>query len=305
MAIFDIFPLGGDRAERQRREQELEDRRNQGILTGSAVGELLGGQAGPFLPSLLDMGTGRTKALAQQDPNVQAGILGRALQQPGTAALAQQQVGQALPQAPLTEVQQAQIESSTAATNLAMARIADLGVARSRELDRITREEQASRVTNRKEFQAALQSNKIIGAGINGATRLAQLQSTLNAPQASKLDLANAAVFLSQMIEPGLAVRGDDRIAVDRGSSPGLIAFANEVNQFLGEEIDIATGRENILRTARNILKPLITGTNEALDFWRQAGIDTPGVVGGDVGRILGVDPAVLELLKDLQIEEF
>lgn len=93
--------LADKEAERLRREQERAATQSQ--LT---AGELLGGQAGPFLPSLLDPETGRTKPFAEQDPNVQAGILGRALQQPGTAALAQQQLGQALPEAPLGKVGQ-------------------------------------------------------------------------------------------------------------------------------------------------------------------------------------------------------
>ena len=88
-------------------------------------------------------------------------------------------------------------------------------------------------------------------------------------------------------------------MAVETGSSPGLINLMNAINQFAGGEVDIATGRETIMRTANNLMEPLGAGVEQSLEFWRVQGRNTPGVPAGAVNDILGLDPITLQVLSD------
>jgi len=162
----------------------------------------------------------------------------------------------------------------------------------------------AGEVDNRQKLQTVVQNNEAISAGVNGIRRYRQLLATLDDPNASMLDWAQAAVLVTQVIEPGLATRTDDRLAFKEGASPGLRNTVNAMNQLIGGEIDIATGKEVVKQHVRNLMEPLAGGTQTALEFWRSKAAQTPGTLAGDVNQVLGLTPEDLQTLDDLGLRQ-
>jgi hypothetical protein len=185
------------------------------------------------------------------------------------------------------------------------AQIGNLNFQQNQAIESATRNAIASKVQNVQDYQAAIQGNNVIAYGLNGLNRYQQLEKTLLDPNASNLDRINAAVLFAQIVEKGLAVRGDDRVAAQEGAEPGMLRFQNEINQMLAGEVDVASGAANILRTARNIMQPVAAGTADAIQFWREQGVNTPGVGGFALNQILGFTLEDEQQLRDFTIEEF
>ena len=275
--------------QRQRSEQAAAIGQAVGPFGAAAAGEL-GGLLTSGVPALEQQGAEELGALRRQRQ-------GQEFQEAGQTPI--QAAVLASERANLDRINQATAQGF-AATALSNARIEGLGATQELALEAAGRQVVASQVKNRSDFQNAIQGNVAIAAGVNGVRRLMQLDATLNDPQSSLLDLIDAAVLMTQIIEPGLATRNDDRMAVETGSSPGLVNLMNAINQFAGGEVDIATGRETIMRTANNLMEPLGAGVEQSLEFWRVQGRNTPGVPAGAVNDILGLDPITLQVLSDL-----
>lgn len=259
-------------------EDRAQDRKTASIK--GAVG-LYGGPAAGQIGSMLNSGI---PALEAQGAETLAGFQ-RAQTSPEL---------QARMQAPMTAYQAASLEIESGRA----------GWQQQQAMDKMVREQQAQRVTNRDTYQKTVQGNQVLTAGLNAVARLRQLEATLGDPNASALDVANAAVLVTQIIEPGLATRNDDRMAVEKGASAGLVTLSNQINQMLSGNVEVSEIKDTIMRTAMNLSGPMMQGTQQALDYWRAVAVDTPGVGARDVYQILGIDEMTGEMIRDLGAPE-
>lgn len=224
------------------------------------------------------------------------------------SALAVNQLSDALTasratQMPLDKLTQQQVATSLSSQLLNEARTGQIPLTHALAAQQAEDALAASRVKNAKDFQSGLQNNSVITSGVSGVQRLRQLRETLYNPGSGQLAIANAAVLLSQIVEPGLAVRNDDRIAIDTNASAGVSQLGRAINQFFSGELtpeQKTEVRNNILLLAQDLLKPLMGGAQQSLDFWRDRAMDTSGVDPSDVNRILGLDQETADLMSIL-----
>ena len=164
------------------------------------------------------------------------------------------------------------------------------------------RSQRQTLITNRSNFQSDVRQNAALSRGQQAITSFQQLNNLLLNPDATALDIQNGMVALAQILEPGLAVRNDDRIAIMGGATPGLVRLVQDFNQFVSGDPDLTITRENMVASARQIIAPRATEFANAVRFYENEIIpNTPGVKQGATLRLLGLDPTMLNTIMQLE----
>ena len=170
--------------------------------------------------------------------------------------------------------------------------------------DRSQREATAFKIKNFRDYAGDVRVNPALAKGTQALVSYQQLDNSLNNPQASALDLQNGIVALAQILEPGLAVRNDDRIAITGSASDGLTRIINDYNQFVSGKVDLRVARTNMLRSAQSLIEPRATAWREAVRFYDgQIAPSTPGVQQGDIFGILGVSDDLIRTVNSVAPE--
>ena len=276
-------------------------------------------------------------AAAEIDLNAQdRARIDTALQGPGGFAAAQQIVNQKraeqlfnLPEAVAARQRAVEAAGVTARTQEAQAQTAEAAAARAplerrrlaaqtttaeaaaarapletlQVVEDITRQQRAELITNRRDFINDVESNPALASGSKSLLAANQLDEILTGDFTS-LDLAESAVLFTQTVEPGLAVREDDRIAFTRAAQAGVRTLRDTVNQFSTGRIDAEQARVNIRESLNSIMKPRAQSMASSLAFWQGVGQQTRGVVEGDVIGALGLGPRQLELIQVFASDE-
>jgi hypothetical protein len=163
---------------------------------------------------------------------------------------------------------------------------------------------QSFRITNRSDFQDDVQGNLALSKGQQSIVSFQQLEALLLNPDATALDIQNAIVALAQILEPGLAVRNDDRIAITGGATPGLQRIVQDFNQFVSGDPDLEITKQNMLASGRLLIAPRAAAFQEAVNFYEERIIpNTPGTQAGDTLRILGLTDDLMNTVLGLEIQ--
>jgi len=199
----------------------------------------------------------------------------------------------------IRQTERAQLRETLAAAT--SARI-NLPLAMAEDVDRRTREATAFQITNFRNFASDVRSNASMVGGANALTSFRQLFDTLNNPNASELDIQNGIVAMAQILEPGLAVRNDDRIAISGAASSGLQNLGRWFNQFVSGNVDVGVFKTNVIRSATGLIGPRIDSMRETLRFYDQdIAPNVPGVETGDAQKILGLSPQHIETMNQVR----
>ncbi len=233
-------------------------------------------------------------------------ILGRELAT-GTSVGAQQQFAQQVAGTPEAlvkqdnELRRAQLENEAVAAE-ARAELIPLQITEVQ--DRSAREATAFKIKNFRDYAGDVRVNPALAKGTQALVSYQQLDNSLTNPKASALDLQNGIVALAQILEPGLAVRNDDRIAITGSASDGLTRLANDYNQFISGEVDLSVARTNMLRSAQSLIEPRAAAWRETVRFYDgQIAPATPGVAQGDIFGILGVTDELIRTVNSVAPE--
>ena len=230
------------------------------------------------------------------DPRVRAGLEATARQEPGgreaLGALATEGPRGAL--ARQTEAAQLRLALAESTSRLAMLPLANQEI-----IDSATRDATAFRIKNFKDFSAEVRGNVSLQSGVKAATAFQQLVISLENEDATELDIQSAIVALAQILEPGLAVRNDDRIAITGAASPMMDRLIRGYNQAVSGNVDVGTFRANAIRSATSLMKPRAEALRQGIDFFdNQIAPGIPGVQAGDASNILGITPGVIETIN-------
>ena len=195
-----------------------------------------------------------------------------------------------------------QLASARGATSEARS---NLPLAIQQQVDETQREVVAQNIGNRRDFIADVEGNPALTKGIGSLVAASQLLDTISDPGFTALDLTTDAVLFTQVIEPGLAVREDDRMAFTRGATSGFETLKNIANQFaLGEITGEEAGR-NVRASLFSIMRTPAQRMQQSLEFWQNVGSDIPGVQQGDVLGASGVTPRMIEQLQQFGLNPF
>lgn len=207
--------------------------------------------------------------------------------------------------APLSRLDQADLERVNAVTSLSNMQLEGLPLIRKQALEKATREIRASDMKLLGDFQKGIQGNQVLSQGKNMLDRGVQLIQTLNDPRAGQLEISTAAVLFSQLIEEGLAVRTDDRLAFAQGSSSGLQQLVNSIhNLYDASAADVEPTRKNVTRAIENLIKPVLPGFLEARQFWMQHAQQTEGLNPNAVDQLLGLTQGHGLFIEELMAED-
>lgn len=182
---------------------------------------------------------------------------------------------------------------------------ADLPLAIQQQIDEIERQHSAQLITNRSDFIDQVETNPAIQKSTGSLVAASQLLDTINDPGFSALDLTTDAVLFTQVIEPGLAVREDDRMAFNRAATSGFEFLKNTANQFAAGEIDGETARKNVQASLFSIMRTPAQRTLQSIEFWQSVGADIPGVERGDVLGATAITPRMIEQLNQFALTPF
>ena len=161
-------------------------------------------------------------------------------------------------------------------------------------IDETERNAAAQNITNRRQFISDVEGNPALDKSVASLVAANQLEAVL-AGDFTALDLTTAAVLFTQVIEPGLAVREDDRMAFTRGADSGFQTLKNIANQFALGEISADQAAANVRATLFSIMRTPAQRLTKSLEFWQSVGLDIPGVKGGDVMGAIGLTPELQE----------
>ena len=195
-----------------------------------------------------------------------------------------------------------QLESGRAATREARANL-PLGV--QQQVDAIERDARAQLITNRRDFISDVEGNPALQKSVESIGAAQQLLAVLDDPGFTALDLTTAAVLFTQSLEPGLAVREDDRMAFTRGSTSGFETLKNIANQFALGEITGENAAQNVKSSLFSIMRSPSQRLAESLTFWQSVGLDIPGVQAGDVIGAIGLTPEMQESVSQFSLVPF
>lgn len=182
---------------------------------------------------------------------------------------------------------------------------ANLPLGIQQQIDEIERTHSAQLISNRTDFIDQVEGNTALQGSVKSSVAAQQLLDTLDDPGFSALDLATDAVLFTQVIEPGLAVREDDRISFTRASDAGFETLKNTINQFALGQIDGDAARKNIRASLHSIMRVPAQRALSSLNFWQGVGADIPGVKSGDVIGASGITPRMLEQLQLFSLNPF
>ena len=179
---------------------------------------------------------------------------------------------------------------------------ANLPLVNQEAIDRRIREATAFQITNFRNFTTDVRQNASMVGGANALTSFRQLFETLNNPNATELDIQNGIVAMAQILEPGLAVRNDDRIAISGAASSGLKNLGRWYDQFVSGNVDVGTFKTNAIRSAVGLIGPRIDSMRETLQFYdTEIAPNVPGVQSGDAAKILGLSPKHFETMNQVR----
>lgn len=182
---------------------------------------------------------------------------------------------------------------------------ADLPLEIQQQVDEIERQHSAQLITNRSQFVDQVETNPALTKSTGSLVAASQLLDTINDPGFTALDLTTDAVLFTQVIEPGLAVREDDRMAFNRAATSGFEFLKNTANQFASGEIDGEQARKNVQASLFSIMRTPAQRTKQAIAFWQSVGKDIPGVKEGDVLGATAITPRMIEMLDRFALNPF
>ncbi len=182
---------------------------------------------------------------------------------------------------------------------------ANLPLAVQQQVDAVERDARAQQLTNRRDFIADVEQNPAFAKSTGSLVAADQLLSVLDDPGFTALDLTTAAVLFTQSLEPGLAVREDDRMAFTRGATSGFESLKNIANQFALGEISGENAARNVRSSLFSIMRAPAQRTAQSLSFWQSVGLDIPGVKDGDVIGAAGITPRMQELILQFSLTPF
>ena len=199
----------------------------------------------------------------------------------------------------LQAVEAAEVQAQTAVTNADRAIVGlqndrlrgeQIGLEIAQSEEKALRDNRQRLITNQSSFQSDVRQNAALAKGQQALTSFQQLESLFDNPDATALDVQNGIVALAQILEPGLAVRNDDRIAITGGATPGLQRLVQDFNQFVSGDPDLEVTIANMKQSALQLIQPRAASFQEALRFYDGVITPrTPGVQRGDVLGILGL----------------
>ena len=170
-------------------------------------------------------------------------------------------------------------------------------------IDALSREQRAVSISNRRDFISDIEGNPALASGSKSLLAADQLDNLLTG-DFTALDLSVAAVAFTNIMEPGLAVREDDRIAFTRGAQSGFNTLRNIANQFASGEINAQEAALNVRESMNSIMRPRAQSMVKSIGFWQGVGRSLPGVVQGDVVGTLGLSERQKELLQIFSSDE-
>ena len=163
------------------------------------------------------------------------------------------------------------------------------------QVDELSRNAAAQNITNRRDFISDVEGNPALSKSAGSLLAAEQLEAVLRDPGFTALDLTTAAVLFTQSLEPGLAVREDDRMAFTRGATSGFETLKNIANQFALGEISGETAARNVRSSLFSIMRAPAQRMAQSLSFWQSVGLDIPGVQDGDVLGAAGITTQMQE----------